>query len=238
MKIKVMVLSMICLLIFPTFSYASQNVNGYEQANTQTVEAVLTDENGNQLILPVTVSEPVREMNNGLMTLDGIQNNDVKSYSQDFSITIDEEAIEDAVTRAGGSYSDTTYDSSMTLKLWGRIYYDTRIAYENGIAKNTYCVTQMEGHFKNIQPERLDLINQHVVVACTNDFNQSSAQHVEWWTGDTFNNYTGFQYYAFADRPFSAIGGSMSCQGRTSDGHTWDVYLSLPIAGTNVLPGI
>lgn len=97
----------------------------------------------------------------------------------------------------------------------------------------------MEGHFKNIQPDRMSVLSRKVIVACTNNFNDASGQHVTWYPSiPTFNNMTNFKYYAFANQPFAAIGGTMTCAVRTVSGQAYDVTLPMALGGTNILPGI
>ena len=151
MKFKLISLALICLLIFPNISYAA-DLNNENITENGATEAVITDENGNKISIPIEVYEPVKEIGNSPMMLDGLTDSDVEKYHQDFSVTIDKEAVENAVARAGGEYSDTTYDGSYTIKLWGRLYFDKKISLDiNGEPQDTYRITQMEGHFKNIQ---------------------------------------------------------------------------------------
>lgn len=231
MKVKSFVAGVLCLILFPCVSYAAPVNTSSENSGINYVHATLIDENGHSIEIPVEISEVKRDLIStpSVMSATGKTN---ESYYQEFSANVDPETVQAAMTRTGGTYGDIAYDASMTIKLWGKIYFDKN-------ASNQYLVTRMEGHFKNNQPERLDVINRNVVVACTNDFNQSTAQRKTWKNVPSgFNYYTGFKYYADATRQFAAVGGSMSCKGRTSDGHTWDVVLSLPLGGSNVLPGI
>lgn len=231
MKVRSFIAGILCILLFPCVGHAAPIVESKAGINTECVQATLTDENGNKIEIPVEISDIKRDLNVEPVAMSDIDGTN-ESYYQEFSTLIDPETVQEAVTRVGGTYGDIAYDASMTLKLWGKVYFDKN-------ASNQYLVTRMEGHFKNLQPERLDLINRNVVVACTNNFNEATAQHKTWRNVPSgFNYYTGFKYYADATRPFAAVGGSMSCQGRTSDGHTWDVFLSLPLGGSNVLPGL
>lgn len=239
MKFKLISLALICLLIFPNISYAA-DLNNENITENGATEAVITDENGNKISIPIEVYEPVKEIGNSPMMLDGLTDSDVEKYHQDFSVTIDKEAVENAVARAGGEYSDTTYDGSYTIKLWGRLYFDKKISLDiNGEPQDTYRIIQMEGHFKNIQPDRMSVLSRKVIVACTNNFNDASGQHVTWYPSiPTFNNMTNFKYYAFANQPFAAIGGTMTCAVRTVSGQAYDVTLPMALGGTNILPGI
>ena len=239
MKLKLISLALLCLLFFPNGAYAD-TLNTENLIENSTIEAIITDENGNQITIPVEVYEAVKEVGPGLMMLDGLSNSSIESYHQDFSVTIDEKAVQDAVARAGGEYSDTTYDGSYTIKLWGRIYFDKKLALDiNGEPQDTYCVTQMEGLFDNYQPDRVSILSRKVVVACTNNFNDASGQHLTWYPSTpTFNNMTNFKYYAFANQPFAAIGGTMTCNVETVSGQAYNVTLPMAIGGTNIIPGV
>lgn len=141
MKFKLISLALICLLIFPNISYAA-DLNNENITENGATEAVITDENGNKISIPIEVYEPVKEIGNSPMMLDGLTDSDVEKYHQDFSVTIDKEAVENAVARAGGEYSDTTYDGSYTIKLWGRLYFDKKISLDiNGEPQDTYRIT-------------------------------------------------------------------------------------------------
>lgn len=90
MKFKLISLALICLLIFPNISYAA-DLNNENITENGATEAVITDENGNKISIPIEVYEPVKEIGNSPMMLDGLTDSDVEKYHQDFSVTIDKE---------------------------------------------------------------------------------------------------------------------------------------------------
>lgn len=185
---RIIIASLICLLTLSTLP-ASANTEA-----PQLLEAYLENPNTHQKVsVPLRITSQQIQQDTLLRSP-----NPYDSYAYDFEATI----TPDMLRAAGYEFSDELWDSSSTVKAWGRIYYDK--------TSNKVRITKVTGNWKNTQPNRFSLKNHYVVASCTSSGNGVQGQRREWRPNGGFTYNTGFRDFAATTGGFYYIGMSMS----------------------------
>lgn len=194
-------------------------------ANTE--YATLTDESG------VTVEVPVEIYNSNVSTVSGLMSATSldKINSLDYCATITEADLKKLEAATNGHViSDSIWDDSGTVKLWGKIFYNKAIP-------NKYLVTRMQAATKIVDVGRVYINFQHVHVACSsNGWWSSNVRDFYNIDGQNFDESFNFSEYV-EPTSIALIGGVVETSIKhRGNGHEVRLTLPLTIAGPVVVP--
>lgn len=201
---------MLSLVSFPIYAVESDNGSKIILVSRENPEHPIIL-NVKEKILPVKSSSMMSISNNA------------KEYAKEFEVSITEADL----ARAAGTHSDTVYDSSGGVKLWGRVTFD-----RNG---ESIVVTKIEGNSK-IEDSSLSTFNHHVIVS-----SMGAVPNGQWkeydFTTRGFSYLTGFNKFVNPKEVGAQVGGNFALDiKRSGNPSSWHVLLDLHLNGAVPLP--
>ena len=207
------------MLILGSPIFANDQLDREQDLNKTPILSVLNEDGDNIMEAPVDIKEYV---------------NVEKSYSP-FATSNDvtEKIVEvesnvdmSILASRDSSHSDYGYDSSGSVKLWGRITYSKDFS-------GNYRLDRVEGNARVLDSNAVYISSETVVVACRDQIGESSHQNFTFYPSPgAFSRSTGFTKYVNINNPFARCGMSIATKiNRKHNNSSWTFFL--PVALTD-----